>query len=327
MRNADVCRGEWTARKSSFQASRRAGEQEIRASVRTQSVGRQSNGGTVRSRHSRGAAPSPPQILRGRSRTHGEDTKTATRSPCLAISSRMPPPPISNTTRPTGTLRVVSGVQSALGGSVRPRRRSRLNQLNVGPDDVHSRRCTMGTDEALQVGKSTNRLALLVSSRPLVSSRLVSSTHLQAQYSKPPFPLPILVSFPFTHTGTSGNTRKKHSAPFTGLIFRLIATWAEVSWLAVSLVDARTRRPKVPCSSDVPLSEPPVGMLTRPFWALRYFVRRGASWPRNRTWSVPGVVGSGENDGSEGSSTREVEAKGEGRRREESGERRPSMAG
>jgi hypothetical protein len=207
----------------------------------------------------------------------------------------------------------------ALGGRACARQFSWPKRHNVMSHTLHSRRDAIGADEALQsrqVNKSTSRLA-----------RLVSSTHLQAQYSKPPLPLPILVSFPFTHTGTSGNTRKKHSAPFTGLIFLLIATWAEVSWLAVSLVDARTRRPKVPCSSDVPLSEPPVGMLTRPFWALRYFVRRGASWPRNRTWSVPGMVGRGEIEGKEGSNTREEEAKEEGRRREESGERRPSMAG
>jgi hypothetical protein len=39
------------------------------------------------------------------------------------------------------------------------------------------------------------------------------------------------------------------------------------------------------------------------------------------------MLGSGEDEGREGSSTREVEAMEDGRRREESGERRPSMTG
>jgi hypothetical protein len=90
-------------------------------------------------------------------------------SPSLAISSRIPPPPTSNTTFPWGTL--------------------------------------------------------------------------QAQYSNAPFPFPILVSFPLTQTGTSGKTRIQHSAPLTALIFRLTATSADWSCLAVRRTEERRRRP------------------------------------------------------------------------------------
>ena len=83
------------------------------------------------------------------------------------------------------------------------------------------------------------------------------ATHLQAQYSKPPLPLPIRVSLPLTQTGTSGNTRIQASAPLTGLILRLIETRAEVSCEAVRRAEARRRMPNAPCRSDVPLIEPP----------------------------------------------------------------------
>lgn len=82
----------------------------------------------------------------------------------------------------------------------------------------------------------------LIPPPPTSKTTLPTGTR-HAQNSKLPFPLPILVSFPLTHTGTSGNTRKKHSAPLTGLILRLIATWAEVSCAAVSRAGASKRRP------------------------------------------------------------------------------------
>lgn len=109
----------------------------------------------------------------------------APHSPSLAISSRIPPPPTSKTTLPTGTR--------------------------------------------------------------------------HAQWSNAPFPLPIRVSLPLTHTGTSGKTRIQHSAPLTALILRLMATSADWSCLAVSRVEERTRKPKAPSWRVVPLVEPPVG--------------------------------------------------------------------
>ena len=84
-----------------------------------------------------------------------------------------------------------------------------------------------------------------------------SNTYRQAQYSNAPFPLPIRVSLPLTQTGISGNTRIQHSAPLTALIFRLTATSADVSCLAVRRVDSSSRRPYVPSCSVVPFIEPP----------------------------------------------------------------------
>lgn len=83
------------------------------------------------------------------------------------------------------------------------------------------------------------------------------NTYRQAQYSNAPFPLPIRVSLPLTQTGISGNTRIQHSAPLTALIFRLTATSADVSCLAVRRVDSSSRRPYVPSCSVVPFIEPP----------------------------------------------------------------------
>jgi hypothetical protein len=128
--------------------------------------------------------------------------------PSLAISSRIPPPPTSNTTRPTGTLEY---------------------------DNTRSIH-----DEKQANGRICD-----------------NSTNLQAQYSKAPFPLPIRVSFPFTQTGTSGKTLIQHSAPLTGLIFRLTATSAEESCLAVRRVPSSSRRPYVPSCSVVPFVDPP----------------------------------------------------------------------
>ena len=84
-------------------------------------------------------------------------------------------------------------------------------------------------------------------------------THRHAQYSNVPFPFPILVSFPLTHTGISGKTLMYTSAPLMSRILRLAAVRAESSWSAVRRADWRRRIPYWPCWSVVPRSEPPVG--------------------------------------------------------------------
>jgi hypothetical protein len=64
---------------------------------------------------------------------------------------------------------------------------------------------------------------------PPTSNTTLPKGTLQAQYSKLPFPFPILVSLPLTQTGISGKTLINTSAPLTGLIFLFIAVMADVN--------------------------------------------------------------------------------------------------
>lgn len=116
--------------------------------------------------------------------------------------------------------------------------------LSQSPRGYHRHRPQTPHDQLALCTVSANDRLLEPAQAPACTNFLAfQSTNLHAQYSNAPLPLPIRVSFPLTQTGTSGNTRIHASAPLTGLILRLMETSADVNWEAVSLAEARRRRP------------------------------------------------------------------------------------
>lgn len=99
---------------------------------------------------------------------------------------------------------------------------------------------------------------------PPTSKMILLGVALQAQNSNVPFPLPILVSFPFTHTGISGKSLIKHCEPFNGFILRLIDSSQDCKVFADNLAPCFTLRPYSPNANVVPAVLPPVGQPTLP---------------------------------------------------------------
>lgn len=166
---------------------------------------------------------------------------------------------------------------------------------------VSNRRPRRGADSRVINSDRTGNLAdasrsasLATSGRmstgPPISKMTRPTVARQAQNSNEPLPLPIRVSFPLTHTGMSGKTRMKTCAPLITFNFLFNATSADCSCLAESRAGSKRRMPYAPSLSVVPFNDPPVCSGTRPLWAFRYFVRRGASCAALRLWTADGQL-------------------------------------
>src|SRR5579872_2049832 len=92
------------------------------------------------------------------------------------------------------------------------------------------------------------------------------------QNSGEPLPLPMRTSAGFCDTGTSGKMRIQ-TRPARRM-WRVIARRAASIWRAVSRPGSTAFSPNAPKFRVVP---PLAAPCTRPLWALRYFVRFGAS--------------------------------------------------